>query len=55
MKPESHDRSDQVPERKEERPPLSAVLDSLARGPHAERSKSEIDRDLDEERGSWDR
>jgi hypothetical protein len=44
-----------LPERKGARPTLSALLDSLAQRPRPERRKSEIDRSLDEEWGSWDR
>ncbi len=44
-----------LPERQEVRPALAAVLDSLARAHHARRPKLEIDRQLEEERGSWDR
>jgi hypothetical protein len=44
-----------LPERKETRPALLTVLDSLAQRPRPRRRKSEIDRYLDEERGSWDR
>ena len=45
-----------LPEHKEEaRPTLSAVLDSLDQTPRPQRRKSEIDRYLADERGSWDR
>jgi hypothetical protein len=44
-----------LPETQGPRPPLSAVIDSLAGGPRPHRQKGEIDRSLDEERESWHR
>jgi hypothetical protein len=44
-----------LPERARHQPTLTALLDSLAQAPQVRRSKLAIDRQLEEERGTWDR
>lgn len=43
-----------VPEETRDRPSLSQVLEELDRRTHPRRSRSDIDRQVKEERDSWD-